>query len=75
MRSVAKFFQGFGVVGGSSRPQPVTIIGFAGDELEQMTELKEAMQQGASATQTTSPMPLLWVNLWRATWVYPWAMR
>lgn len=47
VRSVAKFFQGFGVVGGSSRPQPVTIIGFAGDDLEQMTELKEAMQQGS----------------------------
>jgi lipoprotein-releasing system permease protein len=47
VRSVAKFFQGFGVVGGRSRPQPVTIIGFAGDDLEQMTELKEAMQQGS----------------------------
>ncbi len=47
VRSVAKFFQGFGVVGGSSRPQPVTIIGFAGDDLEQMTELKDAMQQGS----------------------------
>ena len=47
VRSVAKFFQGFGLVGASSRPQPVTIIGFAGDDLEQMTELKEAMQQGS----------------------------
>ena len=47
VRSVAKFFQGFGVVGASSRPQSVTIIGFAGEDLEQMTELKEAMQQGS----------------------------
>ena len=47
VRNVAKFFQGFGVVGDSIRPQPVTIIGFAGDDLEQMTELKEAMQQGS----------------------------
>ena len=47
VRSVAKFFQGFGVVGASSRPQPVSIIGFAGEDLEQMTELKEAMQQGS----------------------------
>ena len=47
VRSVAKFFQGFGLVGASNRPQPVTIIGFAGDDLEQMTELKEAMQQGS----------------------------
>ena len=47
VRSVAKYFQGFGMVGGSGRPQAVNIIGFAGDDLAQMTELTEAMQQGS----------------------------
>ena len=47
VRSVAKYFQGFGMVGGSGRPQPVNIIGFAGDDLAQMTDLTDAMQQGS----------------------------
>ena len=47
VRSVAKYFQGFGMVGGGGRPQAVNIIGFAGDDLAQMTELTEAMQQGS----------------------------
>ena len=45
VRSVAKYFQGFGMVGSSSRPQPVNIIGFAGEDLAQMTDLTDAMQQ------------------------------
>ena len=47
VRSVAKYFQGFGMVGGAGRPQAVNIIGFAGDDLAPMTELTEAMQQGS----------------------------
>lgn len=47
IRSVAKYFQGFGMVGSNGRPQPVNIIGFAGGDLAQMTELTDAMQQGS----------------------------
>ena len=74
MRSVAKFFQGFGVVGASSRPQPVTIIGFAGEDLEQMTELKEAMQQG-SLSHLDNFADAFVMGEPLARWVCPWAMR
>ena len=46
VRSVGKFFQGFGVVHTGRQSQPVSVIGFAGAELAQMEALEQAMQQG-----------------------------
>ena len=46
VRSVGKYFQGFGVVHTGRQSQPVSVIGFAGAELAQMEALEQAMQQG-----------------------------
>lgn len=45
--SVGKYFQGFGVVGAGGRVLPISVVGFAGDDLATMQELSGAMQQGS----------------------------
>ena len=46
VRSVGKYFRGFGVVHTGRQSQPVSVIGFAGAELARMEALEQAMQQG-----------------------------
>ena len=44
---VARYFQGFGMVTAGSRPHPINVIGFAGKDLLQMSELSSVMRQGS----------------------------
>ena len=43
---VSKYYQGFGVVAAGARTQPVSIIGFGGEELASMETIGSVMQRG-----------------------------
>ena len=46
IQTVSKYYQGFGMVAAGARTQPVSIIGFAGEELASMETIGSVMQRG-----------------------------
>lgn len=46
IQTISKYYQGFGMVAAGARTQPVSIIGFAGEELASMETIGSVMQRG-----------------------------
>ncbi len=49
VKTLGKYYQGFGVVAAGARTQPVSVIGFAGEELATMDAIASVMQRGELA--------------------------
>ena len=46
IQTISKYYQGFGMVAAGARTQPVSIIGFGGEELASMETIGSVMQRG-----------------------------